>query len=114
MTLHLIFIQLFVASKLQSLLSLEASNGPLPGHTPAIRQVLAYVRKVGPLQPYMHPLSLYIVWFAAICNTCTCEYLLPPACITQIRNADGEKDVAMRQLLYSMLVLQGDQSAQKV
>ena len=35
-------------------------------------------------------------------------------CITQIRNADGEKDVAMRQLLYSMVVLEGDQMAQKV
>ena len=32
----------------------------------------------------------------------------------QIRNADGEKDVAMRQLLYSMLILEGDQRAQKV
>lgn len=65
-----------LATKIHSLLSLEANHGPLPGHTPAVRQVLAYVRK--------------------------------------IRNADGANDIAMRQLLYSMLVLDGDQSAQKI
>ena len=32
----------------------------------------------------------------------------------QIQHKDAEKDVAMRQLLYSMLVTQGDQAAQKV
>ena len=32
----------------------------------------------------------------------------------QIQHTDGEKDVAMRQLLYSMLVTEGDQKAQKV
>ena len=48
--------------------------------------------------------------YVYMCMGITLVYLQ----ITQIRNADGAKDIAMRQLLYSMLVLDGDQSAHKV
>ena len=41
-------------------------------------------------------------------------FMTCPPVTMQIQHKDGEKDVAMRQLLYSMLVTEGDQTAQKV
>ena len=47
MVLHFI---LSIANAIHDLISLEGEHGPLPGHTPAVNDVLSYLEKVNQLQ----------------------------------------------------------------
>ena len=45
----MLHFNLSVANAIHELISLEGEHGPLPGHTPAVNDVLSYLEKVNQL-----------------------------------------------------------------
>ena len=58
MVLH---FNLSVANAIHELISLEGEHGPLPGHTPAVNDVLSYLEKVNQLQLVLKLSVLFII-----------------------------------------------------